>query len=259
MPIPSHVQLGCSTQLIANGAAWRNKDDFPASQAWADEVEEVLTHLKVHGQFDRFLPRLRASITERDEALAEGRVSFFLSNLGFAITAWEPIVVPNIPGEYEIQLTGSQAIFVEVKSPGWEGELTEEEKRGARKFNPKYINAEFRSYNAEERVLYAAKKAMSKFANDRPNLLVVADDLFVSPLYTPIEILDHRIRSGLDRKEHENLGAVLLFVAEQRGGKAPIKYFSRLIENPRSGGQVWALPPAATQVLTDAQALPFSS
>ena len=89
MAIPDGVNLGPLTQEIVSNASWFCTDDFPSNQAWADDVERVLADLKTHGQFDRFLPRLRGKLTQRDGALAEARVSFFFHSWGFSITSWE--------------------------------------------------------------------------------------------------------------------------------------------------------------------------
>src|SRR5439155_9681919 len=96
---------------------------------------------------------------------------------------------------------------------------------------------------------------MPKFSADRPNLLVVADDLFVSPLKAPAAYLDGHITSGLEKPEYDNLGAVLLFRASQPLEDS-VRYYTRLIENPRAKDKPWTLPAKAIEILVAAQALP---
>ena len=151
MPPPSEINLGSLTQTVLDGAVWRNESEFPAFQTWADEVERVFSFLVAQNVFERFLPRLRAR--ERDGALAEARAGFFFHRNRFHILDWEPIAVPNRPGDIEIQWQDGEPLFIEVKGPGWEGELSPEEIRSGRQHLPKYVNAEGRAVGPTERVL----------------------------------------------------------------------------------------------------------
>jgi hypothetical protein len=45
-------------------------------------------------------------------------------------------------GEYLIDTPEGQHVFVEVKSPGWEGELSDEERTAGRAKQPKYQQEE---------------------------------------------------------------------------------------------------------------------
>jgi hypothetical protein len=54
----------------------------------------------------------------------------------------------------------------------------------------KYINAEAHAINPYERVEYAITKAVPKVVDNRPNLGVVVDDLFFSPLESPKDCLE---------------------------------------------------------------------
>ena len=229
MPIPSYVNLGSLTRVIALGAKWRAEDDFPSNQAWADEVERVLSHLQVHGQFQKYLSRLRGNANQRDGALAEARTSFFFHRNGFSILTWEPEEVSNRPGDLEIQWAGISSIFVEVKGPGWEGELTKQE-LATRKGQPKYIHGEARSVDPVERVIYAADKALPKLSSNKANMLVVVDDLFVSPLDMPRDTMEDRIKYEIAKSKYARLGAILLlnpvcYIDE-------VDYRTRFIENP---------------------------
>ena len=88
-------------------------------------------------------------------------------------------------------------------------------------------------------MLYAVEKAMPKFASDRPNMLVVVDDLFVSPLDMPRNMLD-TISSEVSRSQCNQLGGVLLF--KPTLVCAEVVYRTHFIENEAVDIQC-ALPP----------------
>ena len=114
---------------MVEGSVWLDKSVFPAHQEWADETEKVLAFLESQGVLDSMMSRLTARESERDGALAEARTGFFFSRNGFRIVEWEPEAVMGRPGDLEIQWRDTPTIFVEVKGPGWEGELSDEEIR----------------------------------------------------------------------------------------------------------------------------------
>ena len=189
MPPPTNVRLGPRTRKALEGAAWRNASKYPAHQPWADELEQLLAFLEAQAALDKFLPRLQAREREMQAALAEARAGFFFCRNGFRILGWAPEEVSGRPGDLEIQWLDTEPIFVEVKAPGWESELTQRERLGSRKDLPKNINLEPRAIAPHERVVYAVLKALPKFAENRANLVVVHDDLFVSPLEFPMDHL----------------------------------------------------------------------
>jgi len=199
MAIPDGVNLGPLTQEIVSNASWFCTDDFPSNQAWADDVERVLAHLKTHGQFDRFLPRLRGKLTQRDGALAEARVSFLFHRQGFSITSWEPRTASGSLGEFEIQWKSTSPILVEVKGPRWEGELDQSE-RTMRKKEGKYKNGEARTLDTIGKVIEAIDKAkkQNKFLPGKPNLLVICtSNLFVSPNELSDKIVKPKVETAL--------------------------------------------------------------
>lgn len=230
MPMPDEVILGQLAHYMCSGASWWGQDGFPSNQKWADELERVLSHLEAHGQLQRYLPNLRGKLTQRNGALAEARVSFFLCCNGFRITSWEPQGVSNSLGEFEIQFKSSPKIFVEVKGPTWEGELSKSEYTGRRKQDGKYVHAEARTLGTIQKVIEAIAKSrkQNKFAVGRPNLLVVYTSyLFVSPLELSPKIVVPKVRAALN--ELPELGAVLIFDATCR--ESTIEYDVLFIEN----------------------------
>jgi hypothetical protein len=222
---------------VLDGAAWREASAFPAFQDWADEVERVLAFLEARGVFGDYLPRLRAR--EREGALAEARTAFFFHRNGFQITAWEPEAVSGRPGDLEVRWQGCEPIFVEVKGPGWESELTFEEIRAGRQHGPKYINAEARAVGPVSRVLYAVDKAIPKLDPGRCNLVVVVDDLFLSPTEMPRELLEGQVVRGLGDPRYVPVSAVLLLNPASHGNG--VEYRKYFVPN---GGAARPLPQA---------------
>jgi hypothetical protein len=208
MPPPKNVTLGTFTRAIVDGAVWREKHPFPAHQEWADEIERVFEFLEEQRQFSRFQSRLRA--WERDGAMAEARAGFYFHRNGFRILAWEPMAVPGIPGDIEIAWQDTEALFLEVKCPSWEGELEKREIYAGRTDRPKHINAEARAIDPVERVMYVVGKALPKFSPERVNVIVVVDDLFVSPLDLSTDIVGGRIAGELTDGRYSTVSGVFL-------------------------------------------------
>jgi hypothetical protein len=126
-------------------------------------------------------------------------------------------------------------VFVEVKSPGWEGELSDTERAAGRTRRPKYLHAEARAIAPWERIQFAVKKAYKKFSSDRPNLLVIADDLFVSLQHGTELHVGQALYGTLDggcftNSTYENIGGVGIFWVEQNDRE--IWYEMRLFINP---------------------------
>lgn len=210
MPRPQDVKLGPLTRAVVEGAIWREESEYPAFQVWADEAESLLAFLVAQGVFERFLPRLRAREREKTAALAEARAGFFFHRNAFRIIRWEPEEVPGRPGDLDIQWRDSEPIFVEVKGPDWQAELTDVKRGAGRKDLPKYINAEGRAIAPQERVTYAISKALPKLGERRANLVVVVDDLFVSPLDLPKDYLTAVIAKDLTDPARNLVGGVFL-------------------------------------------------
>ncbi len=230
MRITEHVIFGPLTKAMCHDASWAGKDEFPSSQEWADEIERVLSFLEAQGQFERYLPMFRGKLTQRDGALAEARVAFFFHRNGFKIISWEPQGASSQLGEFEVQWNSLHPIFVEVKGPRWEGELSEDELNGPRRHQPRYINAEVRWIDSIGKVIAAANKAASKFRSDRPNLLVVVGYLlFVSPGDLPRRIVEPKITSALSDSCFKNIGGLLIF--DFAYNTKTISYNAAFIEN----------------------------
>lgn len=208
------------------GSRLRNhpwSDGYPALPADVDELETLLSFAQEERQIDQYVFRLQGKITQRDEALNELRVGLCLKSLDYRIVEWEPLGNNGTRGEFLIMHNGEEAIFVEVKSPGWEGELTPQERRSGRTKQAKYMREERRGgpLATWQQVRICVGKAYRKFAPDRKNLLVIADDFHV-PLDEPqMEVALYNPQASLGCPEYglgcfassalENIGSVLRF------------------------------------------------
>ena len=224
MSTTNHVKLGPLAVDVFGTSVLRDRDDFPASQVWANEIETLLLFLKAENQLERFVPRLRAR--ERDAALAEVRAAYFFHLVGFLVCEWEPEAVPGIPGDLEVTLPHGIPLFVEVKCPGWQSEVQDGD-RAARKWQPKYISGECGSVDPIEHVMYSVSKAIPKLDPTRTNLVVTVDDLFMSPLDWPLDDqLAGRLSSNPDCSA---VSAVLILNPVAYVGQ-PLEYRSMLVQ-----------------------------
>jgi len=244
-----NIRLGPLTAMICAESSWRGKDHFPSSQAWADDVERVLSFLQIEGQFERYLPMLRGKLNQRDGALAEARVGFFFQRNGFQILSWEPAGDAGKTGEFEVQWRDTDPMFVEVKGPRWEGELASDEKTGPRRQGPKYVNGEARNLDSVGKVIDCMKKAGPKFLPDKPNLLVVAGYLlFVSPRLLKANIILPQLESALSKPVFSRIGGVAIFDVFCRGSS--VEYQMVFQENPAASTEC-SLPDTVTKGLKE--------
>ena len=173
-----NITLGPLTTRLKGEASWG--DRYPAWQVYADECERLLQFLQTHNQLDRYWPRLIAKRQQRDEALNEMRVAWFLESLGYSVSDWEPTDAPGFKVEFAVNTGPHQKAFVEVKSPGWESELTEAERKNGRTKPPKYIDMEGRAAGPIQLIQRTVAKAGPKFTGKSPSLIIVSDDCFVN-------------------------------------------------------------------------------
>jgi len=203
-----------------NKAKWRGKDSFPSCSGWKHEINKWLEFIQGKNQLKRYLPRLNDSKTMRDEALAEILSAYVIEvKLKYSIIGWEEITVGGKNVDFVIR-EGLDEIYCEVKSPGWESELKQKELLNRRKGLPKYINREFRSIVPWKAIRHAIKKSYSKFLPNYKNLVILKDDLFVSILDRPSNIIDIALYEALgiydgekgffSNNNYENVGGILI-------------------------------------------------
>jgi hypothetical protein len=175
---PQSLNLGPLTRHLVRASNW--DDIYPAWQGWANECERLLEFADAHGQLQRFWPRLTSKKQQRDEALNEIRVARFLSDVGHPILGWEVTDAAPLNVEFEVGLGAGSTALVEVKSPGWEGELGGAERKTGRAKQEKYVDLEARAADPVGVIRRTVEKARPKFTGSTPSLLVIADDCFVN-------------------------------------------------------------------------------
>lgn len=216
------VRLGPLSSAIYDGAPWAG-DGYPAWQMFADELELLLAFAARAGVLEMYSKELRGRASQRDSAIEELRVANLLKLNGFPITQWRPVGLPPKEGEFLVRGTDGAEIFVEVKSPGWESEITAEERHAGRLQQPKYRGTEAFYGNSSAGVRFAIDKAYPKFDPKRVNVLVVADDLLFPLGYES----SFWVRDALYRDDgkfttgaYESLGGVGFLVKQQRDERA---------------------------------------
>jgi hypothetical protein len=205
------------------------------------ELDTLLQFADEQNCLSIFKPKLEAERTrQRDKALNELRVAYLLHQGGFPIVQWDPPGLNGKIGEYLVRTPEARNVFVEVKSPGWEGEgdLSKEERR-ARTKQPKYGKAEsfaVGNWRALQKCI-ASEKTYPKFTPAQSNLLVVADDF----RFSLTDSINHvKIALYADHKGYgelgyftsarfENLGAVGIFDASSAGHE--VKYEFQVFAN----------------------------
>lgn len=242
--VPDGVRVGSLTSHVMDGAAWRDTNAYPSSQEWADEAERLFNFAVSQDQFGRFLPNLRGRWTQFESAQAELRVTFFLHRNGFRIVEWEPLGAGECKGEFTIKGPSSLPVFTEVKSPGWEGELTPEELKAGRQHRPKDLYCEVRSAASWERAQFEVRKAYKKLDPRNRNLLILADDLFISlrhgtDLSANYALYSRRTGGCFADSSYENLGGVGFFWVIPNTD--PVAYEMKMFLNPQTLPSV-ALP-----------------
>lgn len=235
--------MGPVARKLISPLRWRDK--YPAWPDYAKELDQLLLFADGQKRLDEFVPKIESRDKQRDEALNELRVAYWFHHMHFPIVQWEPPGLNPRIGEYLINTPEQIRVFVEVKSRGWEGELSDKERSAGRTKQPKYDGLDggaFGNWQPLQKCI-ASEKTYPKFSPIQPNLLVVCDDLMVS-LHDSIwhvEIGLYANHKGygdygyFTSARFENLGAVAVFNAvsakyERKGGG--IDYEFQLFDNP---------------------------
>ncbi len=220
-------------------------DGYAATPEFAKELDVLLSFADDHDRLPHFIPRLESKNAQRDEALDELRVAYLLHHSHFPVTRWEPPGLNGKVGEYLVGTREGQRVFVEVKSPGWEGELSDEERNAGRAKQSKYQQGErgggFVNWQPLQRCI-ASPRTYPKFSPTQPNLLIVADDLKMplSESLDHVEIALYADHAGYGEMGYftsakfENLGGIGIFRALSLAFSAvsKVEYDFKLFENP---------------------------
>ncbi|MHB8276456.1 MAG: hypothetical protein ACYDIA_02225 [Candidatus Humimicrobiaceae bacterium] len=230
---------------VFNNPTWKGKDDFPAFLEWKLEINKRLEFIKNKNELNRFLKRLNATKTQRDEALSEILAAYILEEkLNYKIIEWERNTIGKRDVDFVI-MADFQEIYCEVKSPGWEAELNQTEKTSGRKLQPKYINAEVRSLGPWENIQYSIIKAYPKFLTDKNNMVIMCHDLFLGlledDLNTNIALYskDNRYNSIIKKEQKgcfsnntfENIGGLLIIEDNLYSGNKEVTYKYKFFPN----------------------------
>ncbi len=175
---------------------------------------------------------------------------FLVTECRMRILSWQPPGAPNTLGEFLVGLAANRPIFVEVKSPRWQGEIAQAHGDSHPRLKmPKYVGIETRFTGPWASVDYAVEKAYPKMQGDKPSLLVINDDLVLPladwaaitrdiGLYAPKSGLNADGGAFVDRR-YERLGGVGVLKVGVDSPFRGVRYDFSLFENPH------ALPPAA--------------
>jgi hypothetical protein len=267
---PNYNSEALLSQRLLREARWAGHDSYPTSPQYSVELEGLLGFLQAHDRLDSFWPRLTAPRPqERDDALQEIRVARFLTTNGFPVAQWEPPGNGRFIGEISVQALPSPPVFVEVKSPGWEGQLSQEQRDAGRAKQEKYQDLQGGADDPWRAIRASVRKAYPKFSPRQPNLLVIADDRFM-PLGTwgdlPAQQALFHSSAALDgeagyftTRNFENLGGVALFKQEIQENlfpefsEKPLRYEFLLYPNPMARAET-VLPGRFIEIFLKAKA-----
>jgi hypothetical protein len=252
MPMSLPIDAGTYLRKIFDGARWAGDGNGALRPSLAAEIEATLRFYDQQGRFERRLARLRGNYRELLAELAEPRAGRFLHEEGFQILEWEPPSSTGYPGDLLVQFEGSAAIFAEVKAPDWEGELTPEERAAGRKQQGKFLHAEARAVGLALGPLQVIRNnALKKFSVDRPNLVVVVDNLFASPADAR-GVMEWQIDEFFQDARTQYLGGILFLLVDCPAGRA-VRYISNFYENAAAVSNCRIPEPAVRVLLARAE------
>ena len=220
---------------LISPARW--KDQYPARPEYQQERDTLLGFGKSTG-FPNLEPRVESRAAQRDETIEELRVACFLHDNGFPIVRWNPPGLNGKVGEYLVRTSEAQDIFVEVKSPGWEGQLSVAELKAGRAKRPKYDRMGGGAVGNWLAVQKSIAAAYPKFDSVQPNLLVIADDLMLGLCDSlwQVEIAVSNEHAGYGEMGYftsprfESLGGLGVFWHSV--GRHGVQYRLKIFDNP---------------------------
>ena len=132
------LRLGPAARRLISPDRWT--DGYPGPVAYSRELDVLLDWASKRNYLKRFVPNIEAKNTKRDEALNELRLAYLFDHTGFPVVQLDPPGAKNKNGEYLLDSPEKANVFVELKSRGWESELSKEEIAAGRQHQPKYRN-----------------------------------------------------------------------------------------------------------------------
>ena len=236
------LRLGPVARKLISPDKWN--DGYPGPVAYSRELDALLDWADAKGCLWRFQSRLESKSTQRDEAIAELRLAFLLDSTGFPIVGWDPPGANGKRGEYLLATPENTDVFVELKAPGWESELTPAQLAAGRQHKPKYDGmggGAVGNFMAVHQCI-TRPNCYPKFTNNQPNLLIIADDLNL-PLHDTLfqaegALYGDKWQYGDDgyfkSTRFENLGGLGIFYAFSAVPSRGIEYQFVIYENPHA-------------------------
>ena len=242
MPGTGVLRLGPAARKLISPERWT--DGYPGPVAYSRELDALLDWASAKGCLWRFQSRLESKNTQRDEALAELRLAYLLDSVGFPIVGWDPPGANGKKGEYLLATPEKTDVFVELKSPGWESELTPAQRAAGRQHQPKYDGmggGAVGNFQAVHQCI-ARPNTYPKFTTTQANLLIIADDLNLSLHDTLFQVegalYGAKWQYGEDgyfsSNRFENLGGLGVFYAFSAVPSRGIEYQFVIYENPHA-------------------------
>lgn len=163
---------------IFTNSWWSKQRKFPPCDEWKVDVEKHLRFMLDKGFLSSIENQLRSRNFE--SFLSEIFAAYFVEvSLGFEITEWNPKTRNGRDVEFRVKIKENNEIFCEVKSPGWQGQLTKEEIDSRRAKQSKHSKfTEARAVHPYMNIRKTIENSYGKFLTDRQNLLIITDDLF---------------------------------------------------------------------------------
>jgi hypothetical protein len=136
------------------------------------------------------------------------------------------------------------SIFTEIKSPGWESELSQTQIKAGRALQPKYMGlggGAVGNFHVVHRCM-ASPKTYPKFTDNQSNLLIISDDLKLSLHDTLIQVegalYGSKLQYGEDgyftTNQFENIGGLGVFCAFSTAPSRGLEYKFSVFENPNA-------------------------
>jgi hypothetical protein len=216
-------------------------DGYPGPAAYVKELDLLLKFADESGCLARFVPNIEARNTKRDEAINELRLAYLFESLGFPIVAWDPPGLNGKIGEFTLESPEGIQIFTEIKSPGWESELSQAAIKAGRTKEPKYKGiggGAVGNWRAVHRCI-SSPKTYPKFTDDQSNLLIISDDLFLKLFYSLFQVEGalygpkhfYQEDGYFKTSRFENIGALGVFNSESNYSVRGITYEFIVYEN----------------------------
>jgi hypothetical protein len=239
MPGSGALQLGPVARRLLSPDKWT--DGYPAWAAFSRELDALLYWADLKGCLSRFLGPLESRNHQRDEALNELRLAYLFDSLGYPVIQWDPPGANGKIGEFLLDTPEKVPVFSELKSPGWESELSPAQIKAGRQHLPKYNGLDggaVGNYQPVHRCM-ASPKTYPKFTDNQANLLIISDDLKLSlhdtlfqvegALYGPKQ---HYGEDGyFTTNRFENIGGLGVFYAYSSAASQGLEYKFVIYEN----------------------------